>query len=129
VEEGTEVTSRQRVCIVDVQTRASRLLTQHPGIDFLTSWSPDSQNVLVNSYRDGNFNLYKVNIDTGESQRLTSRNFDLSWYVDLSWSPDSRWLAFRNDEWHRQIYMLDMQDYSVTLVADGYNYSPRWQPW
>jgi Tol biopolymer transport system component len=132
VESGTEIKvfTRQILSVVDVDTGEIRLLTHHSESDHLQAWSPDSQKVLVNSNRDGTNELYLVDIDTGEAERLTSENF-LS-VDDLSYSPDSRWLAFHSeDDAHgKQMYVLDMQDYSVTqLTNEGYNYSPRWQPW
>ncbi|MBO51579.1 MAG: protease [Planctomycetaceae bacterium] len=87
--------------------------------------SPDGKFV---AYRDKNYELWLLDVAGGKSRRIArSENYNFSW---LSWSPDSRWLAYvvAAENSNDRIHLHDvkkMVDSPVT--SDRYDsYSPTW---
>ncbi|MFA6109684.1 MAG: leucine-rich repeat domain-containing protein [Candidatus Latescibacterota bacterium] len=85
-------------------------------------WSPDDQKVAFVSNRDGNRELYVVNIDGSGLTRLTH---DDGYDTGCAWSPDGRWLAFNtNRETKWDVFVVDIEGkntYNLTLAfADEY---------
>jgi Tol biopolymer transport system component len=59
---------------------------------YMADWSPDGARIAFSAERgDGNFDVYVVNADGGNLQRLTTSNS----YWGPRWSPDGRQLAVR----------------------------------
>lgn len=58
------------------------------------SWSPDGTQLAINSWRDGNSDIYVINLDGTTVTRLTnySGNDD-----SPRWSPDGNWIGFLSD--------------------------------
>jgi Tol biopolymer transport system component len=79
------------VYVIDVKTRQSTRLTDHPALDFNAAVSPDGKRVAFVSERDGNMEIYSMKVDGSEQQRLTS-HFALDDHP--SWSPDGTRLVF-----------------------------------
>lgn len=71
----------------------TRLVTTEPA-DNAPDISPDGRTIAFMSQRDGNWEIYTVNIDGGQIQRLTSNpaNDGLP-----TWSPDGLTIAFASD--------------------------------
>ncbi|MFA6109687.1 MAG: leucine-rich repeat domain-containing protein [Candidatus Latescibacterota bacterium] len=71
------------------------------------SWSPDDQKIAFISNRDGNRELYVVNVDGSNLTRLTN---DDSVDAASIWSPDGRWLAFdTNREVKWEVFVVDIE--------------------
>ena len=60
------------VCIVNRDGTGFIRLTEQDGLDFLSSWYPDSKNICFHSNRDGKSKFYTVNLLTKESKLLTN---------------------------------------------------------
>jgi len=94
------------------------------GFDF----SPDGEWLALDSDREGNQDIYKLALTTGELVRLTSDSRD-----DFlpTWSPDGRWLAFHSiRQGTRDVFIMPSAG-GVTqqLTNDpGQDRSPRWSP-
>ena len=59
-----------------------RNLTNHPGEDVRTFWSPDGRMIVFESTRDGNKEIYVMNADGSEQRNLTNnpaRDFYPCW--------------------------------------------------
>ncbi len=87
--------------------------------------SPDGKFV---AYRDKNYELFLLDVARGKSRRIArSDNYNFSW---LSWSPDSRWLAFvvAAENSNDQIHLYNVEKKSDTAVTtDRYDsYAPSW---
>lgn len=81
-------------------------LTKHPASDCCPSWSPDGQKIAFQSNRDGNWEIYVMNVDGTEQTNLTNHPAD---DCCPSWSPDGRKIAFlsnRDDEYYDSKYYL-----------------------
>ena len=64
-------TGNSEIFVMDLQSQASRKLTNHWGIDTNPSWSPDGSSILFTSGRSGKANIYQVNAYGGAVTRLT----------------------------------------------------------
>lgn len=91
------------------------------------AWSPDGQWIAFASDRDGGVDLYRLNVATGQIQRLTDDAVPKS---APAWSPDGTkivyWTTRRNST---QIFIIDMQTRSRRiLVENGPVDWPVWSP-
>jgi len=87
--------------IVDILGAHQRRLTHYPedqarpSAEFYQTgpprWIPNTRAVSFTSRRDGNYNIYRVNIDGTDFQEVTSGDGDEGWH---SWSPDGEMLIF-----------------------------------
>jgi len=85
--------------------------------DIDPAWSPDGRYIVFETDRDGNWELYLLDLATGAETRLTDSPFS---DVNAFWSPDSKSLAFQSDRdglW--QIYTIDIVTGEETLMSDG----------
>jgi hypothetical protein len=68
-------------------------LTHDPSEDRDPAWSPDGKRIVFASDRTGDFDLYVLDIETGDAQNITQdmESDDL----EPAWSPDGTRIAFR----------------------------------
>lgn len=92
-------------------------LTSHAS-DTAAAWSPDGTQVAFASTRAGNWELYLVEIATGQEERLTD---EAATDFAPAWSPDGKKLAFLSDrEGAWAVYILDIKSGQVEkLIATG----------
>jgi TolB protein len=92
-------------------------LTSHAS-DTAAAWSPDGTQVAFASTRAGNWELYLVEIATGQEKRLTE---DPSTDFSPTWSPDGKQIAFLSDrEGAWAVYILDVKSGRVEkLITTG----------
>jgi TolB protein len=91
-------------------------LTTDPS-DTAPSWSPDGSLVAFTSTRSGNWDLYVVEISTGQETRLTEHP---AADVAPTWSPDGKQMAFlssRDGAW--SLYILDLESGQAQKLIDA----------
>ena len=96
------------------------------------AWSPNGKQIVFQSKRDGNWEIYVMDADGTNQRRLTHHpGFD----YDPDWSPDGFQIAFdsnrnaKKDEEKAEIYVMDADGGNVKQVTDvGLAARPRWSP-
>jgi TolB protein len=71
-------------------------LTRHPAEDRYPAWSPDGSRIAFQSNRDGNWEIYTLDLGDGVHGKLTRLTFDLAYDGAPTWSPDGAWIAFES---------------------------------
>ena len=87
VDAGNEAISR--VCLTDLTTGDTRVLTFGPNTDRLPKLSPDGKHIafLSDRCRPGDFQLYLLDAETGECRATPPVD---GWVEYIQWSPNSR---------------------------------------
>ncbi|MGQ9595096.1 MAG: AAA family ATPase [Anaerolineae bacterium] len=95
-------------------------------------WSPDGNELLFVSRRDGNREIYRISLDAalaGKPPTNLTRNRADDWTP--SWSPDGQFIAFssmRNGDWDIYLMRADGSE-AVRLTDDpAPDISPDWSP-
>lgn len=105
-------------------------LTNQPWDDMMPSISPDGTQVAYASNQSGFWDLYLLDLVSGEQQRLTATP---EYEGSPTWSPDSQWIAYeRYNGADLDVYLLSLADRGaapVPLTEDpGMDRSPAWSP-
>ncbi len=89
--------------------------------------SPDGKWI---AFGDKDYQLWLLNVATGKTRRIAVS--DVSEFSDLSWSPDSRWLAYdaTAENLFSQIMLYHLSDAQTIPLTDNRvdSYSPAWSP-
>ncbi|MBN2149330.1 MAG: PD40 domain-containing protein [Anaerolineales bacterium] len=112
----------------DVPVPLTRL-TYGPWNDTAPALSPDGTQLAFSSNRNGYWDLYVLDLDSGLITRLTDT---LTYESSPCWSPDGRWLTYetyQND--NLDIYIQPVEDGGdpIPLTSDpAADHSPAWSP-
>ncbi len=92
------------------------------------AWSPDGTAIAFTAQRDGNGELYLLDLDGGEARRLVEHP---GWDEYPAWSPDGSSLAFQTysgGNW--EIFALDMHTGSLRNLTQhrARDEQPAWSP-
>jgi Tol biopolymer transport system component len=91
-------------------------LTNHPAEDFHPRWSPDGTRIAFASDRDGDFEIYTMNVDGTDLRRLTHN--PASDTHPGSWSPDGQRIAFVSDrDGNPEIYVVNADGTGETRLT------------
>ncbi|MDX1600117.1 MAG: hypothetical protein R3191_01245 [Anaerolineales bacterium] len=102
-------------------------LTQGPG-DRDPAISPDGSQVAFRSQRDGPWELYLLELATGEVRRLTQTD---AYEGHPTWSPDGRWLAYEAySDGDLDIWILPLDGGAAIQLTNhpGLDSEPHWDP-
>lgn len=92
-------------------------LTKNEVSDNYISWSPDSNRIAFKSFREDNADIYVVDIENGNEQRLTTESTIDTTYP--SWSPDGKMIAFNIVvPGTYLIYVMDSDGGNLRMIAD-----------
>ena len=106
-------------------------LTTEKGYDAECAYSPDGQQIVFCSDRDGDPDLYIMNADGSGVRQLTdAKGYDGGPFF----SPDGKWVIFRSDrekEKYLQIYAIGVDgknEVRLTNDPQWVNWAPFWHP-
>ena len=84
--------------------------------------------IAFSSERDGNWEIYVMNVDGSDQTRLTNNEADDGF---PSWSPDGQRIAFRsNRDGNFEIYVMNADGSSQTRLTnnEAFDANPSWSP-
>jgi Tol biopolymer transport system component len=99
-----------------------------PHGNYNPAWSPDGSRILIDSNRDGDWEIYSVRPDGSDEIRLTQ---DAGSDMHSDWAPGSDQIVFMSDrDGDRDIYIMrsDGSDLRQVVNEDGHDDSPAWSP-
>ncbi|MBC7265340.1 MAG: PD40 domain-containing protein [Chloroflexi bacterium] len=111
-------------------------LTTDPAPDRAPAWSPGGWRLAFQSHREGNWDLYVMDLHDGQVRRVTE---NLAYDGAPTWSPDGASIAFESyRDGNLEIYCVRLGD-PVSRLHDGGrvvrltderadDYSPAWSP-
>ena len=112
----------------DTELGAPIKLTNSYSDNWFPSWSPDGSRLAFESNRDGNGEIYVMDVDGQNQTRLTDNDYR-DWFP--SWSPDGSRLAFiSNRDGNYEIYVMDVDGQNQTRLTDNdyWDWFPSWSP-
>jgi Tol biopolymer transport system component len=90
----------------------------------MPEFSPDGTTIIFVSDRDGDSEIYIMDVDGTNLQRLTDNDSD-DWWPD--WSPNDEQIAFMSDrDGDYEIYIMDVDGTNVQQLTD--NNDEDWRP-
>lgn len=107
--------------------QCSEDIKKHDVIDFFetttyigSSFSPDNKSILLGSDKNGIFNLYEIDVNTGKESTLT--NFKNTTYP-ISWFPNDKRILFTQDNNGNELYRLFIREKNgtITILSDSKN--------
>ncbi|MCK6543796.1 hypothetical protein L6Q79_14060 [bacterium] len=109
-------------------------ITNNKFNDVMASYAPDGKSIIFQSDRSGNWDIFTMNPDQGESsvKKLTD---DLEADENPAYSTDGKWIAFastRDDKStkeykSRELYFMDKTGKRVTRLTSSYG-GDNWSP-
>ena len=122
-----------RIDIVNRDGSAQRLLVDTPGNDFCPVWSPDGTRIAFssNNRKPASGQIWVANPD-GSNLTLLLDDEEAILISKVSWSPDSRWLAFSFIKADNQdIYLINLESQEIinlTAISLAGERDPTWLP-
>ncbi len=95
----------------------AKRITDHPYRDFDIDWSPDGRKLAFISERDGNREVYIVDVQTRKLKRLT--NTPEASESNPKWSPTGNYVAFIRNPFGKQICWVDVNTGEEKVVIEG----------
>lgn len=106
----------------------ARRLTDEFADAALPQWTPDGAAIIFQSYRSGNFHIWRMNPDSSGITQLTTGPFDCR---EPAVSPDGRRVAYASDKTGAYaIHVLDLATGASRLWSNGKGQAcqPAWSP-
>ena len=117
-----------RIFLLDLNTGVQKILGDFPGMTFSPRYSPDGKKLVMSLARNGNTDIYEMNLETQKLNRLTK-------YAGIdtapSYSPDGDFITFESDRSGTQkIYLMNLKTKKITRISFGKGRyaTPVWSP-
>ncbi|MDW3192380.1 MAG: DPP IV N-terminal domain-containing protein [Cytophagales bacterium] len=116
------------IYLVNTDGSNFQVLDQHPERDFMPDWSPEGNSLIFTSVRDGNHQIYRMDLATRETERLiVSDDED----TDGHFSSDGKKVVFSsNRSGNSDLFIYDLEDKTISALTQTstFEYTPRWSP-
>jgi len=129
---------KQDIYVVNADGSALRKLTDTPSVvDEDPAWSPDGSKIVFQSDRDGNFEIYRMNPDGSNQQRVSRNTFPdywPDWWMPASprsAAPASGKIAFVSDrDGNGEIYVMNADGSNPQRLTRNAQWDglPCWSP-
>ena len=114
----------------------SSRVTEHPAVDDVAAWSPDSQWLAFQSKRDGDYEIYVVDVscvahEGGCEDSIVRLTEQIGRDILPAWSPDGQMIAFTSErDGNAELYTMSLESGSVRRLTDSpeHEFSPLWSP-
>jgi Tol biopolymer transport system component len=121
---------KYEICVVDVDGRNLRRLTDTGAAEDHPAWSPDGSKILFDADYDGDgyLELYSMSAAGTGVTRLT---FNQANDQFGDWSPDGRHIAFSSDRsgnWDLYVMNADGSDQQPLTTSPDWELFPAWSP-
>ena len=118
------------IYVMDLGTNLRRNITNHSAIDTSPTWSPTGQQIVFISDRSGTPQLWIVDSDGSNLQRLILEGGHCD---SPDWSPDGRFVAYSwqpPKQWKHDIYVLEVATGKIFQLTSGVgsHENPQWSP-
>jgi tricorn protease len=90
-----------------------------PSFFYSPRWSPDSKHI---TYYDKHLHLWYVDVDAGKPIKIdTDIRSRFGGSFDVSWSPDSQWIAYTRDLENQlfAVFLYSLKTHTSTQITDG----------
>ncbi|MCX7002900.1 MAG: LpqB family beta-propeller domain-containing protein [bacterium] len=118
----------RNIYVCDSDGAAQRPLTRSNNLSIFPDWFPDRQNIIFTSYLEGRPIIYKLNIHSGQAQKLVAMpGMNTSGAI----SPNGRQIAAILDkDGMPELYVLSLSGATRTRLTHGRaaESSPSWSP-
>ena len=101
-------------------------LTYEPSYEGQPSWSPDGSKIAFVSDRDGNYEIYVVDSNGSNQERLTYTPYRYD--IGPDWSPDGNKIVFSAGEYDSNIFVMNADGSDEIRLTTGLlNEAPTWR--
>lgn len=138
---GREEKDNFEIYSINIKTKVETRLTNSPGLDDGSEYSPDGKYVYFNSVRSGKMQIWRMKPDGSNPERITNDEWN-NWFPHVS--PNGKmivYIAFGNDVKpgdhpfykHVSIRLMNLETRKVTVLAHLYGGQgtinvPSWSP-
>jgi TolB protein len=117
-----------RVYLLNIETGQKEIVGSFPGMTFAPRFSPDGQRIVMSLEREGNANLFAMDLRSRRTLQLTNTDA-----IDTGpcYSPDGRQIVFESDrDGSQQIYVMDEDGKNQHRISrgEGAYSTPVWSP-
>jgi YVTN family beta-propeller protein len=122
------------VFIIPAAGGATINVSNHPEVDLGQSWSADSQALVFESDRDGNWEIYKADLTDPDNIELVRLTDDLANDHAAVWSPDGSQIAFISDrdfaEFEFSVWLMNPDGSDQRRLTEPYTFlrPMSWSP-